>query len=140
MDSDYVNGFLERKVSGKYEGQVCIDGVDLSPIEGVYFKHGEKNYLWLKRKPLMEYDFDSQSYKTRKRQPQWEAYLEKQTDKAVTAYKGEFAFLRFKYSIVGVWDSILGKDRHRLNLYIERLPKGQQTILNKINERKRDGK
>lgn len=140
MDSDYINGYIERRHNGGYEGKVKVDGVDLSPIEGVYFKQAEKKYLWLKRKPLMEYDFDSQCYKTRKRQPQWEAYLEKQSDGTVTAYKGEFVFLRFRYSIIGVWDAILGKEKSRLNLYVERLPMSQQTILNKINERRKNGK
>jgi hypothetical protein len=46
--------------------------------------------------------------------------------------------LRFRYSIVGVWDNILGKDKQRLNLFVERLPMSQQTIVNRINERKRD--
>jgi hypothetical protein len=55
-------------------------------------------------------------------------------DNDVVAYKGEFIFMRFKYSIVGVWDRILGKDNQRLNLYIERLPMAQQSIINNIRD------
>lgn len=135
----YVNGFVERNAGGSYHGQLTIDGVKLDGgIEATFFKQEGKNYLWLKRRPMMEYDFDSQGYKTRKRNPQWEAYLEKQVDGGVVAYKGEFAFLRFRYSIVGVWDKVLGQDKQRLNIFIERLPMSEQTILNKINERKRN--
>ena len=45
-------------------------------------------------------------------------------------------FLRFKYSIVGVWDNVFGKDKQRLNLFVERLPMSEQTIINSNNERK----
>ena len=140
MIDDYVNGFLERKEGGSYNGRLSIDGVDISPIEGVYFKQEGNTYLWIKRKPIMEYDFESQTYKTRKPEPQWEAYLKKQVDGNTVAYKGEFAFLRFMYSIEGVWDSVLGKDKKRLNFYIERLPMSRQTILNNINERRQNDK
>lgn len=135
--NDYINGYIERKAGGIYDGTLRVDGIDLSPVEATFFKDKGKNYVWLKRKPIMEYDFDTQSYRTRQREPRWEAYLEKQLDGSVMAYKGEFIFLRFKYSIVGVWDAVLGKDKSRLNLYVERLPMSQQTILQGINERKR---
>lgn len=137
MNEDYQNGYVERKQGGKYEGNVTIDGINLGGIEAVYFKDNCKNYLWLKRKPVMEYDFDTSTYKTRQAEPRWEAYLEKQSDGNTVAYKGEFVFMRFKYSIVGVWDAILGKEKHRLNLFVERLPMSQQTILNAINERRK---
>lgn len=136
MDGDYINGFVERKSDGRYEGKVAIDGIQLEDIEAVYFKQEDKQYLWLKRKPLLEYNQKTQSFKKRERRPQWQAYLEKQIDNNTVAYKGEFAFLRFKYSIVGIWDRILGKEKQRLNLFVERLPMSQQTILNAINERK----
>ena len=86
----------------------------------------------------MQYDFDQQQYITRKRKPAFECYLEKQVDGDVVAYKGTFTFLRFRYSVVGVWDKILGKDMQRLNLYVERMPMKDQTILNGINERKKE--
>jgi len=134
---EYVNGFVERKHSGVYEGVLRVDGVDISPIQGVYFTNNDTNNkcLWLKRKPIMEYDIESQAYRTRKRKPDFECYLEKQVSTNTVAYKGTFTFFRFRYSIVGVWDAVLGKDRQRLNLFVERLPMQEQTILKGINER-----
>ena len=128
------DGFLERMQGGRYEGRLRIDGVDISPIEGVYFKEKGGNYLWLKRKPMLEYDPDTQSYRQKSREPRWEAYLKK-LGNGIVAYKGDFAFLRFRYSITGVWDVVLGKDKHRLNFVVERLPRNEQTIINNINER-----
>ena len=142
MDNfDYINGFVERKVNGHFEGKLCFEGgIDLSPIEAQYFKKDTTNYLWLKRKPILEYDPNTMTYRQREREPRWEVYMEKQqTDNNVIAYKGEFKFMRFAFSIVGVWDAILGKDKkQRLNLFVERLPMSQQTIINNINERKRN--
>jgi len=135
---DYINGHIQRKAGGKYEGQIIVDGVDLSPIEATYFTKDHKNYLWIKRKPIMEFDIESGSFITRKRKPDFECYLEKQINGNVVEYKGVFTFLRFRYSIIGVWDKILGKDLQRLNLYVERLPLKEQTILKGINERKRN--
>ena len=66
-DSDVISGWVERQAGGKYEGSISIERIDLSPIEAVYFKDGEENYLWLKRKPLMEYDMEAQAYRTRPR-------------------------------------------------------------------------
>lgn len=135
----YINGFVERKTGGGYEGHISIERIDLSPLECVFFKdENGDNYLWLKRKPIMDYDFATQSYTTRKRKPHFEAYLKKQMDDdGVVAYKGEFVFMRFKFSIIGIWDVVLGSDlkHQRLNLFVERLPLSQQTILNSINER-----
>lgn len=128
------NGFIERKKSGRYEGNIIIDGVDISPIEGVYFMEQNKHYLWLKRKPILDYDTQTMSYRTRERQPKWEVYLQKQTQDNIT-YIGEFIFLHFKYKIVGFWDDVLGEDKQRLNLCVERLPMSQQTIINGINQR-----
>ena len=138
-DYGFTNGYIERRAGGRYEGGVSVQGIDLSPVEATFFNDGGDSYLWLKRKPVMEYDFESRSYITRQRRPSFEAYLKKQVDDGVVAYRGEFMFMRFRFSIVGVWDSVLGSDDKRLNLYVERLPASQQTILNDINRRKRDG-
>lgn len=137
QDYGYINGFVERTKGGIYEGKLTIDGVDVSPINAVYFKREGKTCLWLRRNDKLEYDMDTDKFIARKRSPQWEAYLTKQVEGDVVAFRGEFYFLRFKFSIVGVWDSILGKEKNRLNLYVERLPMNQQTIINGINERKR---
>ena len=45
----YVDGYLERMSGGRFEGIIKIDGVDLSPIEGMYFKNANGTHLWLKR-------------------------------------------------------------------------------------------
>ena len=137
---DYANGYLERKQGGRYEGKITIEGINLSPIVGQYFKKDGKTYLWLKRKKLLEYNNESQTYTERERRPQWEAYLEKQIDGDMVAFTGVFVFLRFRFEIRGVWDKILGKEKQqRLNLYVERLPLSQQTIINEICERKQSG-
>lgn len=134
----YTNGHIERKHGGRYEGCVSVQGIDLSPIEATFFKDDSgDSYLWLKRKPIMEYDFESQSYRTRQRRPSFEAYLKKQIDEGVVAYKGEFMFMRFKFSISAIWDNMLGNENQRLNFFIERLPMSEQTILKKINEQKK---
>lgn len=136
----YINGFLERKHGGRYEGILNIDGVDISPIEGVYFQEKGKQYLWLKRKPLLEYDFEAQTYNRRSREPRWETYMEKSMQQPI-AYDGTCFFLRFKYRIFGIWDKVFGMERQRLNLFVERLPMSEQTIINGINERnKNNGK
>ena len=134
MAVDYVSGYIQRNKDGRYEGSVTIDGIKLPEISAVYFMDNGENYLWLKRKKVLFYDFESQSYKKRDAIPPWEAYLKKQLDNETVAYKGDFYFLRFRYSIVGVWDNILGKEKQRLNLFVERMPMSKQTIINKINE------
>lgn len=137
---DYVNGYVERTNDGKYTGCVTIEGIRLAPIEGVYFQKDNSTYLWLKRKRVLEYDDSTMSYSEREASPRWEAYMKKQAADNVVAYKGEFSFMRFRFSITGVWDRVLGTDsQHRLNLYVERLPSSEQTIINGINERKRNG-
>ena len=132
-----TNGYLERKQGGRYEGNIIVDKVDLSPIEGVYFKEDNKQYLWLKRKPLLEYSEKEEKYLQRPREPRWEAYLEKQNN-GVVAYVGYFIFLRLKYKIVGIWDIVLGKNKQRLNFYIERCPQNEQIIINKTSARKNE--
>ena len=137
MSDEYVNGYVERKQGGRYEGKLSIDGILLPSITATYFKDDGENYLWIRRKKVLEYDFETQTYKEREARPQFEAYLKKQLDGNTVAYKGEFFFMRFKYSIIGVWDKILGNDCQRLNLFVERLPLTQQTIINSINESKK---
>lgn len=133
---DYINGYIERQAGGKFDGVIKVEGIDLSPIHGVFFKHGSDNYLWLKRKDMLVYDHEQQQYRARKREPRWEAYLEKQLDdKSIVAYKGIFYFMRWKFSIVGIWDSVLGMEKSRINLFVERLPMEEQDIINKIRER-----
>lgn len=135
------DGYVQRNSDGSFGGAIKIEGVDLSPIEAVYFKREGDTYLWLKRKPLLEYDHKTESYKERQKEPRWECYLKKQLEEGAVAFKGEFIFLRFRFNIVGVWDAVLGNDKkQRINLYIERLPLSQQTIINNINERKRNKK
>ena len=140
MAEDYINGYIQRSQGGLYDGKITIEGILLPAISAVFFKDDGENYLWLKRKNVLEYNFESQTYMERGAKPHWEAYLKKQQDGGVVAYKGEFVFMRFKYSIVGIWDSILGVEKQRLNLFVERLPMSQQTIINSINESKRKRK
>ena len=130
----YTNGYLERKFDGKYEGRIHIEGVDLSPIVGVYFKEKGEDYLWLKRKPILEYDETTQTYQEKQREPRWQVYLKKQSDKLV-AYRGEFFFLRFRFSIVGIWDRVLSEHKNRINFFVERMPYDKQYVINEINER-----
>ena len=136
MTSDYINGYIQRSQGGAYDGKITIDGIALPSISAVFFKDNEENYLWLKRKKVLDYDYDSQTYKEREARPQWEVYMKKQTDNNTVAYKGEFFFMHFKYSITAVWDKILGNEKQRLNLFVERLPMSQQTIINSINKQK----
>lgn len=141
MNDDYINGYVERKNDGTYGGSLTIEGITLQGgITAVYFKDEGESYLWLRRKKVLEYDFESQSYRERDAKPQFEAYLKKQIDNNAVAYKGEFIFMRFKFSITGVWDKILGNDKQRLNLYVERLPHSQQTIINSINKARKNEK
>ena len=136
MNGDYINGYIQRSQGGSYDGKITIEGILLPAISAVFFKDNGENYLWLKRKKVLDYDYESQTYKEREARPQWEAYLKKQIDNDTVAYKGEFFFMRFKYSITGVWDKILGNEKQRLNLFVERLPMSQQTIVNSIIEQK----
>ena len=136
-NGEYINGYIERKSGGGYDGVLKIDSIDISPITAVAFKNEGKTYLWLKRKEMLVYDENTQQYLSRKREPRWEAYLEKQMDGSTIAYKGEFHFLMFKYEIVGIWDSVLGKEKSRMNFFVERLPMEKQDIINGINKRRR---
>lgn len=137
MYEDFVNGYIQKN-GDKYSGELSIDGIRLQGgITAIYFKEEGETYLWLRRKRILEYSFESQTYREREATPQFEAYLKKQMEGNTVAYKGEFAFMRFKYSIVGTWDKVLGLEKQRLNLFVERLPMSEQTIINSINEIKR---
>ena len=137
MIEDYINGYIQRSQGGSYDGKITIEGILLPAISAVFFKDNGENYLWLKRKKVLDYDYESQTYKEREARPQWEAYLKKQIDNdTAVSYKGEFFFMHFKYSITGVWDKILGNEKQRLNLFVESLPMSQQTIVNSIIEQK----
>lgn len=141
MTEGYINGYVQRTSGGTYDGKISIDGISLPAISAVYFKKDGENYLWLKRKKVLDYDEKSMTYREREARPQWEAYLKKQLSEDTVAYRGEFFFMHFKYSIVGVWDRVLGMDKQRLNLFVERLPMSQQTIINNINDsKKNDGR
>jgi hypothetical protein len=138
LQNEYSNGYIERQAHGKYRGVLRIDGIDLSPIDGVFFKEEGKTYLWLKRSSILEYDWERSEYRKRNREPRWEAYLNKHSDGAI-AFKGEFIFLRFKYQITAIWDKVL-KEKNRLNFFVERVPLERQTIINGINMRLKDGR
>ena len=133
--STLPNGYIERKPHGKYEGELVIEGVDVSPIECQMFQQDGDKYIWLKRKDMLVYEQREQRYITRKREPRWEAYLKKGTENSTTIFRGDFYFFMFKYSIVGVWDDVLGKEKNRMNLFVERLPLDKQDIINGINKR-----
>lgn len=134
-NGEYINGYLERSAGGNYEGRISVEGIDLSPITGVMFKQDSKSYLWLRRKDILEYDYDQQRYISRKREPRWEAYLEKQMDGNVVAFKGEFLFMRFRFSITGVWDGVFGKDKSRINFFVDRVPMDRQDIIQGLSKR-----
>lgn len=135
-DDGYVNGHIERATGGGYNGTLRVEGIDLSPVEAQFFKKDGDTYLFIKRKPIMEFNYEEQRYITRERRPQVPIYMKKQVDSdGVVAFKGDFMFMRFKFNIVGVWDAILGKETNRLNLFVERAPKNEQTLLQSINER-----
>ena len=137
MGHDYIDGYIQRGKDGKYEGCIKVEGVDLSPIQAVMFRDEDKTYLWIRRKDILEYDFETTRYIRRKREPRLEAYLEKQLDGNTVAYKGEFMFLRFRFSVKGVWDAVEGFDKGRLNLYVERLPMERQDIINALKKNRK---
>ena len=138
MEGDYISGYIERGTGGTYQGVIAIDGITIPNLIGQYFKNNGDTYLWLKRRKMLEYDQSTMSYHERESRPQLEIYLKKQLDNNAVAFKGEFMFMHFAYSIKGIWDAVLGMEKQRrLNLYVERLPMNKQTVINSINERKR---
>ena len=138
VGNDFINGHIERKAGGVYEGMLKIDGIDISPIEAQYFEKGGEYFFWLKRKKLLEYDDRTMTYIERNPNPKWEVYMKKGLEGDTKMYKGEFVFMHFCYSIVGLWDKVFGKEKFRLNLFTERLPQSRQKIINAVNERLRN--
>ena len=136
-EHEAINGYIQRGAKGELVGDMRIEGVDISPIVGVMFKDNGNSYLWLRRKDVMVYDTEEQKFFTRKREPRWEAYLEKQVNGSVVAYVGEFIFLRVRYTINGVWDKTLGLEASRLNLFVERMPMDKQDIILGIQKKKK---
>lgn len=130
------DGYLQKGKNG-FEGQLKIENIDMSPIEGMFFVHEKtkKSYLWVKRKPLLEYNDKKNKYEFRPREPRWEVYLEKQIEGKIP-YIGEFIFLHLKFKIIGIWDkNDLSKKKQRINFFIERMASSQQTIINENNQR-----
>lgn len=121
-------GYIELS-KGDYVGELSIDGVNISPIIGLLFKDNGKSWLWLKRKKILEYDFQKGEYYSRTPTPIFEVYLKRKTTNGKISYYGEFVFFKFKYSIVGMWSS-----NKRIELYIDRLPDNEQKIVNRLKE------
>lgn len=133
---NYVSdGFIQRKNGESFQGTLTIEGVNISPIEASFFSRNGTNYLWIKRKPILEYDNETKEYNKRERKPKWEAYLEKKVEDNTVKYVGSFYFLRLRYKIVGTWDNVFGIEKTRLNLYVDRYPIEKQIIINKAIER-----
>ena len=131
------DGFIQRTQNGRYEGELNIDGVNISPIVGVYFVDNGVCYLWIKRKKILEYDMKFQKYTERERKPSWETYLKKEINKPYN-YIGTFMFLRFKYQIYGIYDKNIAETK-RLNLHVERMSIENQNIIVEINKIKTNG-
>lgn len=121
-------GYIELS-KGDYVGELSIDGVNISPIIGLLFKDNGKSWLWLKRKKILEYDFQKCEYYSRTPTPIFEVYLKRKTTNGKISYYGEFVFFKFKYSIVGMWSST-----KRIELYVDRLPDNEQKIVNRLKE------
>lgn len=128
----FVDGYIER-CHGTYEGILSVEGINLSPITGTYFKENGGQWLWIKRKEILQYDISEKKYKKKKPAPFFECYMKKQLGGEI-AYKGYFYFSHLKFAITGIYDKYL-KDVDRLNLYIERVPMSEQNIINNINQR-----
>ena len=131
------NGYIQRNKDGEYIGELIIEGVNVSPIEGMYFKKNDNNYLWIKRKKILEYDDKKSKFIRRERFPILEVYLKKEVGKTYN-YIGTFMFLRFKFLIYGIWDRNMVQTK-RLNLYVERLPMCEQNVIVSINKIKTNG-
>lgn len=121
-------GYIELS-KGDYVGELSIDGVNISPIIGLLFKDNGKSWLWLKRKKILEYDFQKGEYYSRTPTPIFEVYLKRKTTNGKISYYGEFVLFKFKYSIVGMWSS-----NKRIELYVDRLPDNEQKIVNRLKE------
>lgn len=139
INDDFINGFIEKSLYGDYSGELSIEGIDLSPVQAQYFKKDLDTYLWIKRKDKLIYDADTQTYVRKQRTPKLDCYLKKCVEDNKVVYRGEFYFMHFKFSITGLWDKVVGVERSRLNLFVERLPIEQQTIINNIKNRRENG-
>ncbi len=126
-------GYIELS-KGEYVGELTVEGVNISPIVGLFFKDNGVQWLWIKRKRQLEYDIESGEYRTKKPRPTFDAYLKKQPNNNV-AYKGEFVFFKFKYRIFALWAAENGQKKGRLNLFVERLEMKEQNIIKLINKR-----
>lgn len=132
----FVDGYIEKDTkNGGYVGELKVEGVDVSPIVGVYFKSDGDYWLWIKRKQVTEYDDTTQTFIKRKPIPMLECYLKK-TKKKTIAYRGEFIFCHFCFKVVGIWDVNM-RDKERLNLFVERAKMGEQKIINTINKNRK---
>lgn len=129
----YANGYLERKAGGLYHGDMVIEGVDVSPIVGTFFKDEGENYLWLRRQSIFEYNLDTGEYVSKTPRPMWQVYLKEQKDKQI-AYRGSFIFFHFKFNIVGIWDNLHKYDK--LVFFVERAAREEQSIINEINKKR----
>lgn len=128
-NSDYINGYLEPKGQEGLVGTLTVEGIDLSPIQGVLFNEDGVNYLWLRRADILEYDNATQKFIKRPRKPYFQAYLKKQVNDNTVAYKGEFPFMRYRFTIIATWDNVFGMEKGRLNFFVERLPEERQDLL-----------
>jgi len=135
--NDYTNGILIRRKDSYYQGTLRIDGVDISPVEATFYKDGDDTRLWIKRRPLLEYDNKEHCYKQRLRRPHWEAYL-RRVKGVRDAFEGTFMFLRFKYTITAHFDVTYQDKFSHVNLFVERAPIEEQTIINGIYERNKE--
>lgn len=133
----FVDGYIEKDTKGGgYVGELKIEGIDISPIVGVYFKTDGEYWLWLKRKPVVEYNDKTQEFVKRKPIPMMECYLKKTKEKVI-AYRGEFIFCHFCFKIIGMWDVNM-REKERLNFFVERAKMSEQKIINIINQNKRN--
>lgn len=123
-------GYIELS-KGEYVGELSIDGVDISPVVGLLFKDKGKSWLWIKRKKILEYDFEKGEYYSRTPTPVFDVYLKRQVNNGKTSYRGEFVFFKFKYSIVCMWSATNNK---RIDIYVDRLPESEQKIVNRLKE------
>lgn len=123
-------GYIEH-FKGEYVGNLKIDGVDISPIVAYFFTKNHVKWMWIKRKPILEYDIDTCVFTKKNPTPKLEVYMKKQQQGNV-AYKGEFVFFKFKYNIFAILNKNNGKEK--FDLYVERQPQENQNILNSINK------
>ena len=66
-------GYIER-CKGEYVGNLIIDGVDISPIVAYFFTKNHVRWLWVKRKQILEYDIDNETFTKRNPTPTLDVY------------------------------------------------------------------